>query len=540
MSQEMNMNEKPTLERKKTPLYQLNADKTTIPRDDQLGGEPTALGQEKWKEPTAFDSSKPITDKPVTIEITEVEYRYPKVGQEKLGEDLAKPIEQPIKPVTESAPLTQEFPEGEQKGILEGAKDKVRQGVEKTKEAFNSIKPTTTTTTTPADSEFTENKPGVIERVKGVFTGPKESEYTDQNKPGVLAGAKNMVWQGVEKAKGVFSSPTKFTEQTELHPGTGYDWKRVEEQGQFRWVATNDWSGDSANRGGILEGAKGMVRSGVEKAKGVFTSNPDAQPAQPGVLQSAKGKVMQGVEMAKSAFTSTPEQHPGRSYTWHKTTGPQGQVHWEARGDWSNDSANQMNPGIIQGAKDKVMQGVEKAKGVLYSAKPEESTTTTEEKAPGLLQGAKEKVMQGVEKAKGVLYSAKPEESTTEEQAPGLLQGAKEKVMQGVEKAKGMFSSAKPEEASLTTTPVTTTPVVSAPVVSAPVVSAPVMTTPAFTPDAALMAQEQPVGKDLGWKKMTIEKEHMPSGYGREKMTIEKSADPRFPAQTTEQTGTFS
>jgi hypothetical protein len=502
MSQEMNMNEKPTLERKKTPLYQLNADKTTIPRDDQLGGEPTALGQEKWKEPTAFDSSKPITVKPVTIEITEVEYRYPKVGQEKLGEDFAAPIEQPIKPVTESAPLTQEFPEGEQKGVWEGAKDKLRQGVEKTKEAFNSIKPTTTTTTTPVDSEFTENKPGVIERVKGVFTGPKESEYTDQNKPGVLAGAKNMVWQGVEKAKGVFSSPTKFTEQTELHPGTGYDWKRVEEQGQFRWVATNDWSGDSANRGGILEGAKGMVRSGVEKAKGVFTSNPDAQPAQPGVLQSAKGKVMQGVEMAKSAFTSTPEQHPGRSYTWHKTTGPQGQVHWEARGDWSNDSANQMNPGIIQGAKDKVMQGVEKAKGVLYSAKPEESTT--------------------------------------EEQAPGLLQGAKEKVMQGVEKAKGMFSSAKPEEASLTTTPVTTTPVVSAPVVSAPVVSAPVMTTPAFTPDAALMAQEQPVGKDLGWKKMTIEKEHMPSGYGREKMTIEKSADPRFPAQTTEQTGTFS
>jgi hypothetical protein len=140
-----------------------------------------------------------------------------------------------------------------------------------------------------------------------------------------------------------------------------------------------------------------------------------------------------------------------------------------------------------------------------------------------------------------VLYSAKPEESTTtEEKAPGLLQGAKEKVMQGVEKAKGMFSSAKPEEASLTTTPVTTTPVVSAPVVSAPVVSAPVMTTPAFTPDAALMAQEQPVGKDLGWKKMTIEKEHMPSGYGREKMTLEKSADPRFPAQTTEQTGTFS
>jgi hypothetical protein len=201
MSQEMNMNEKPTLERKKTPLYQLNADKTTIPRDDQLGGEPTALGQEKWKEPTAFDSSKPITVKPVTIEITEVEYRYPKVGQEKLGEDFAAPIEQPIKPVTESAPLTQEFPEGEQKGVWEGAKDKLRQGVEKTKEAFNSIKPTTTTTTTPVDSEFTENKPGVIERVKGVFTGPKESEYTDQNKPGVLEGAKNMVGKVLKRPK---------------------------------------------------------------------------------------------------------------------------------------------------------------------------------------------------------------------------------------------------------------------------------------------------------------------------------------------------
>jgi hypothetical protein len=199
-----------------------------------------------------------------------------------------------------------------------------------------------------------------------------------------------MVWQGVEKAKGYISS-AKITEPTELHPGTGYDWKRVVEQGQVRWVATNDWSGDSSNRGGILEGAKGMVRSGVEKAKGVFVSkdvkesevtdypHPSTLPDQskPGLLQGAKDKVWHGVEKAKSLFSSAPtEQHPGRSYTWHKTTGPQGQTHWEARNDWSNDSANQQNrSGVIQGAKDKVWQGVEKAKEMFSSAKPE---TTTE------------------------------------------------------------------------------------------------------------------------------------------------------------------
>jgi len=203
-----------------------------------------------------------------------------------------------------------------------------------------------------------------------------------------------MVWQGVEKAKGLITS-TKITTPTELHPGNGYEWKRVVgEQGQVCWVATNDWSNDSSNRGGIIEGAKGMVWSGVEKAKGVFTSSKDAKESEftdqsltdqskPGVLEGAKQKVWQGVEKAKSVLgvtSSAPsnEQHPGRSYTWHKTTGPEGQTHWVARNDWSKDSANQMGQqsrtGVIQGAKEKVMQGVEKAKGVFSSTK----TTTTD------------------------------------------------------------------------------------------------------------------------------------------------------------------
>jgi hypothetical protein len=250
---------------------------------------------------------------------------------------------------------------------------------------------------------LTENKPGVFERVKGVFSSKdaKDSDYTytDQDKPGMLQGAKNMVWQGVEKAKGLVSS-AKVTDPTELHPGNGYEWKRVVgEQGQVCWVATNDWSSDSYNRGGIIEGAKGMVRSGVEKAKGVFTSSKDVKESEftdqsltdqskPGVLEGAKQKVWEGVEKAKSVLgvTSAPstEQHPGRSYTWHKTTGAQGQTHWVARNDWSNDSANmQGRTGVIQGAKDKV-------------------------------QGAKDKVMQGVEKAKGVFSSTKTTETTTD------------------------------------------------------------------------------------------------------------------------------
>jgi hypothetical protein len=130
-----------------------------------------------------------------------------------------------------------------------------------------------------------------------------------------------------------------------------------------------------------------MVRSGVEKAKGVFTSSKDVKESEftdesltdqskPGVLEGAKQKVWQGVEKAKSVFSSSQsnEQHPGRSYTWHKTTGSQGQTHWVARNDWSKDSANQQyNSGVIQGAKEKVMQGVEKAKGV-FSSKTTETT----------------------------------------------------------------------------------------------------------------------------------------------------------------------
>jgi len=389
MSQEMNMNmnEKPILERKKTPLRQLNADPmTTIPRD----------------EAPAFDPSKPTTDKPQgrTIEITEVEYRFPEAGKEKYGEGAFS-----SKPECVDA----ECVDGQQNkpGVLEGAKDKLRYGVEGAKEKLHQglekakevLKPatttTTTTTTTTPDSALTENKPGVFERVKGAFSSKdaKDSDYTytDQDKPGVFQGAKNMVWQGVEKAKGLVSS-TKITDPTELHPGNGYEWKRVVgEQGQVCWVATNDWSSDSYNRGGFIEGAKGMVRSGVEKAKGMFTSR-DAKESEftdqsltdqskPGVLEGAKQKVWQGVEKAKSVLgvtSSAPsnEQHPGRSYTWHKTTGVQGQTHWVARNDWSNDSANQQGKtGVIQGAKDKVMQGVEKAKGVFSSTKTTETTT---------------------------------------------------------------------------------------------------------------------------------------------------------------------
>jgi len=361
----MNMNEKPILERKKTPLRQLNADKTTIPREE------------------ATTPDKPMQGR--TIEITEVEYHFPPAGKEKHGEGVFPSI-----PECRDA----ECMEPQQKpGLLQGAKDKLRHGVEKTKEAFTSDK-----------SAADQSQPGYlegakdklrhgVEKAKEAFSSSKDAKdsdytYTDQSKPGVFQGAKNMVWQGVEKAKGVFSS-AKITDPTELHPGNGYEWKRVVgEQGQVRWVATNDWSSDSYNRGGILEGAKGMVRSGMEKAKGVFTSNKEdvkeseftdqslTDQSKPGVLEGAKQKVWQGVEKAKSAFSSqSSEQHPGRSYTWHKTTGPEGQLHWVARNDWSNDSANQKyNSGVIQGAKEKVMQGVEKAKGVFSSTKTTETT----------------------------------------------------------------------------------------------------------------------------------------------------------------------
>jgi hypothetical protein len=143
---------------------------------------------------------------------------------------------------------------------------------------------TTTTITQPAHSAYHHS-----DAVLG-----KDSEVTDQNKPGVMEGAKQMVWQGVEKAKGMFSSNKPVTEQ---HPGKSYNWKKVTgEQGQTRWVATDDWSNDSA-RGTFWE-----------KAKGVFTSNRDAKDSefeqkqeftadgheQKGVLQGAKenfGKV---------------------------------------------------------------------------------------------------------------------------------------------------------------------------------------------------------------------------------------------------------
>jgi hypothetical protein len=372
MSQDMsqiNVNEKPTLERKKTPLKQMNANKTTLPRDDQLG-----------QEPTAFDSSNPLTDNKDgrTIQITEVEYHFPKAGQEKSGEMSDNPVtDLSSKPLTEPSAEYREDQnkpsalEGAKDAVIQGAevaKDKVQQGVQLAKEKLAPT--TTTTTTTTPDSELTESKPGVFQRV--------------------TQGVKGVLSQGVEKAKGVFTAPARWTEPTELHPGNGYDWKRVEgEQGEIHWVATNDWSGDSASSGGLLAGAKGMVLSGVEKAKGVF-SRPDTKESEvtdynqpitqdqskPGVLQGAKEKVWQGVEKAKSVFSSsapTEEEHPA---AWNKTTGDQDLV---ADNDWSGDSATQQQkPGVLQGAKDKVMQGVEKAKGMLTSSKPSEATTTTD------------------------------------------------------------------------------------------------------------------------------------------------------------------
>jgi hypothetical protein len=143
-----------------------------------------------------------------------------------------------------------------------------------------------------------------------------------------------------------------------------------------------------------------MVRSGVEKAKGVFTSNKDVKESEftddnqsltedqskTGVLEGAKQKVLHGVEKAKSVLTSSSqsnEQHPGRSYAWRKTTGSEGEPHWAARNDWSKDSANQQNPGVIQGAKEKVMQGVEKAKGVFSSTKTTETTDVDDSQLTG-------------------------------------------------------------------------------------------------------------------------------------------------------------
>jgi hypothetical protein len=241
-------------------------------------------------------------------------------------------------------------------------------------------------TTTP-DSEL--HKPGFVEKVKGVFSHKeaKDSEFTDQSKPGVLEGAKQMVWQGVEKAKGVFSS----AKSTELHPGNGYNWKKVTGEQGTHWVATDDWSGDSA-RGTFWE-----------KAKGVFSSNkaPDAKECeytdkkeciegeeQKGVLQGAKEKVWQGVEKAKGMFYSTTmiEQHPGKGYTWKKVQGEQGRFRWVATNDWSTTPSDK--PGVFQGAKEKVLHGVEKAKEV-FSTK----STDTSEQHPG--KGYKWKKVEG-------------------------------------------------------------------------------------------------------------------------------------------------
>jgi len=216
----------------------------------------------------------------------------------------------------------------------------------------------------------------------------KDIEPSDQNKPGVLQGAKEMVWHGVEKAKGVFASKPQ-----ELHPGNGYHWKKVTEQGQTRWVASDDWSGDSANRGGFLEGAKSWAKGvfhSKEAKENEFTESKQevvAEEQKPGVLQGAKETVWHGVEKAKGLFTSTTttpiEQHPGNGYTWKKVQGEQGRFRWVATNDWST------KPGIIQGAKEKVWQGVEKAKGVFSSSK----STDTNEQHPG--KGYKWKKVEG-------------------------------------------------------------------------------------------------------------------------------------------------
>jgi uncharacterized membrane protein len=203
-----------------------------------------------------------------------------------------------------------------------------------------------------------------------------------------LQGAKEKVWQGVEKAKGLFSTPI------EQHPGRSYNWKKVTgEQGRTRWVATDDWSNDSA-RGTFWE-----------KAKGVFTSNRDAKDSefeqkqeftadgheQKGVLQGAKEKVWQGVEKAKGMFSTPIEQHPGKGYTWKKVQGEQGRFHWVATNDWSGTPSGQPATGVsgvFQGAKEKVWHGVEKAKEV-FSTK----STDTHDPHPG--KGYKWKKVEG-------------------------------------------------------------------------------------------------------------------------------------------------
>jgi len=192
-----------------------------------------------------------------------------------------------------------------------------------------------------------------------------------------------MVWHGVEKAKGVFSKPQ------ELHPGNGYHWRKVTEQDHTHWVAFDDWSSDSANHGGFLEGAKSW-------AKGVFSSKETkeselteskqevvAEEQKPSVFQGAKQTVWHGVEKAKGMFHSTPiEQHPGNGYTWKKVQGEQGRFRWVATNDWSTKT------GVLQGAKEKVLQGVEKAKEVFSS-----KSTDTDEQHPG--KGYKWKKVEG-------------------------------------------------------------------------------------------------------------------------------------------------
>jgi hypothetical protein len=198
-----------------------------------------------------------------------------------------------------------------------------------------------------------------------------------------------MVWHGVEKAKGVFASKPQ-----ELHPGNGYHWKRYPgEQGHVHWVATDDWSSDSANHGGFFEGAKSWAK-GVFSSKGAkeseFTEEDKqevvAEEQKPGILQGAKETVWHGVERAKGLFSSTTtpiEQHPGNGYTWKRVQGEQGRFRWVATNDWST------KPGVLQGAKEKVWQGVEKAKGVFSSSK----STDTNEQHPG--KGYKWKKVEG-------------------------------------------------------------------------------------------------------------------------------------------------
>jgi len=301
------MNEKPVLERKQTPFQQLNADESLITRDDQQT-KPGVLDRAKDMVGHGVDKVKGVFSSTKTQELHPGNgYNWKRVTGEQ-GQVCWV--------------ATNDW-SGTPHNILEGAKSMYYSGVEKAKGVFSSSK----------DTKECEQCPDALTE--------------EQTKPGVLQGAKEKVWQGVEKAKGVFST------KTEQHPGRGYRWRRTEEQGRVRWVATNDWSGTPHK---IVEGAKSMVYSGVEKAKGVFSSKdakecpkeceqcPDAQEklteeqTKPGVLQSAKEKVLHGVEKAKETLTFSKstdstnfETHPGKGYKWKKVEDSAGDPQWKAQ-----------------------------------------------------------------------------------------------------------------------------------------------------------------------------------------------------------------